>query len=63
MQSDARRGKGSVEELRLAHNNHTPLAGKLEVGGHDTGVDLAEKLAGSVPNVDAVVSASVDIAL
>lgn len=63
LQGDARRGKGSVEELRLAHNDHTPLTGKLEVGGHDAGVDLAEKLAGSIPDVDAVVGAGVNVSL
>lgn len=63
MQGDTRRGQGGIEELCLAHNNHTPLAGKLEVGGHDAGVDLAKELAGVIPDVDAVVGAGVNITL
>lgn len=63
MQGDARCGQGGIEELRLAHDDHAPLARKLEVSGDDARVDLAKELPGVVPDVHAVVGASVDVAL
>lgn len=62
LQSDTRRGQGRVEELSLAHDDHAPLARKLEVGGGDARVDLAQELPGVVPDVYAVVGAGVDVA-
>lgn len=51
-----------VPELRLAHDDH-PLAGKGEVCGPATNVDLANKLTRRVPNVDAIAASGVDVTL
>lgn len=56
-------GEGDVEQLGLTSDDHASLAGELKVGGDDTGVDLADELAGGVPDVDAVAAAGVDAAL
>lgn len=57
-----RRSERNIEQLCLPSDDHPALPSELEVCSSDTGVDLADKLAGRVPDVNTVATARVDAA-
>lgn len=59
----ALRREGHVVQLRLRGDDHAPLADEAEVGREAAEVDLAQQLAGRVPDVHAVADAGVDVAV
>lgn len=63
VQLRTRSSESDVEKLSLASNNHTSLTSKLEVGSCGSGVDLADELAGGVPDVDTITATSIDATL
>lgn len=62
-QRNTRRRKCGIKQLCLPCNDHPSVARELEVRRRGARVDLADELAGRVPDVDAVVATSVDVSL
>ena len=54
---------GGVVQVGLAHDGEAAVARKLEVGSGAAGVDLADELAGGVPDLNAITAAAIDVAL
>lgn len=52
-----------VEQLGLGADDHPAVARKLKVRAGSAQVDLAEELAGGVPDLDTVAAARVDVAV
>lgn len=55
--------QSGIEKLGLPRNNHAPAASKLEVRRCSPRVNLADQLAGEIPDVDAVSTTSVHATL
>ena len=63
VQLRTRSTESNVEKLGLTSNNHAALSSKLEVSSSSSGVNLADKLARGVPDVDTVTATSIDTTL